>query len=106
MTIPEYTVAAIEENDEYLHRWYLGKDSGTADEGTVRDFLDAFLRDNNKNYNVARNKALKSIDVKIVPLSTFIAYNEKQKKKGGQVKFPRVMKAKPFKEWETFVQSI
>lgn len=106
LTIPEYTVAAIEENGDYLHRWYLGRDSGTAEEEDVKDFLDAFLRENNKNYNVARNKALKSIDVKIVPLSTFIDYNEKQKKKGGQVKFPRVMKAKPFKEWETFVQSI
>ncbi|WP_339903371.1 GH3 auxin-responsive promoter family protein [uncultured Cyclobacterium sp.] len=106
LTIPEYTVAAIEEDGDYLHRWYLGKDSGNAEEEEVKDFLDAFLRENNKNYNVARNKALKSIDVKIVPLTTFIDYNEKQKKKGGQVKFPRVMKSKPFKEWETFVQSI
>lgn len=105
LAIPEYTVAAIEENDEYLHRWYLGKDSGDADEAAVKDFLDAFLRENNKNYNVARNKALKSIDVKIVPVSTFIAYNEKQKRKGGQVKFPRVMKAEPFGKWEDFVKS-
>ena len=84
----------------------MGKDSGDADEAAVKDFLDAFLRENNKNYNVARNKALKSIDVKIVTVSTFIAYNEKQKKKGGQVKFPRVMKAEPFGKWEDFVKSI
>jgi len=106
LTIPEYTVAAIEENGEYLHRWYLGKDSGNADEASVKGFLDAFLRENNKNYNVARTKALKSIDVKIVPVATFIAYNEKEKKKGGQVKFPRVMKAEPFGKWEEFVRNL
>ncbi|WP_339924329.1 GH3 auxin-responsive promoter family protein [uncultured Cyclobacterium sp.] len=105
LTVPEYTVAAIEENGEYLHRWYLGKDSGNADENSVKEFLDTFLRENNKNYNVARSKALKSIDVKIVSVNTFIAYNEKEKKKGGQVKFPRVMKAEPFGQWEDFVKS-
>lgn len=104
LTIPEYTVAAIEENGSYLHRWYLGKNSGNADERSVRDFLDTFLREHNKNYNVARSKALKSIEVKIVPDNTFIAFSEKQKKKGGQTKFPRVMKAEPFGKWEEFVR--
>jgi hypothetical protein len=104
LTIPEYTVAAIEENGNYLHRWYLGKNSGNADERSVRDFLDGFLMENNKNYEVARSKALKSIEVKIVPDNIFIAFSESQKKKGGQTKFPRVMKAEPFEKWEEFVQ--
>lgn len=104
ITIPEYTVSAIQENGEYLHRWYLGKDSGEADEKEITAFLDQSLQENNKNYKVARNKALKSIEAKIIPAATFIAYNEKQKKKGGQVKFPRVMKEEAFGAWEDFVK--
>ncbi|NHE57337.1 GH3 family domain-containing protein [Cyclobacterium plantarum] len=104
IAIPEYTVSAVRENGEYMHRWYLGKDSGEADEEEITAFLDQNLQEKNKNYKVARNKALKSIEAKIIPAATFIAYNEKQKKKGGQVKFPRVMKEDVFGEWENFVK--
>ncbi len=103
LTISEYTVSAVQENGEYLHRWYLGKETGEGNKDKVREFLDQFLQENNKNYKVARNKALKSIEVEIIPAAAFIDYNEKQKKKGGQTKFPRVMKENTFSRWESFL---
>jgi len=102
VTVPEYTVAAIRENGEYIHRWYLGKDTGEVDEKAAAEFLDKYLQENNKNYKVARSKALKDVELRVVPSDTFYAYSEKQKKKGGQVKFPRVMKEEDFREWEDF----
>lgn len=51
---------------------------------------------------MARSKALKDVELRVVPSDTFYAYSEKQKKKGGQVKFPRVMKEEDFREWEEF----
>ncbi|MDN3690403.1 GH3 family domain-containing protein [Cyclobacterium jeungdonense] len=103
LTIPEYTVSAVQENGEYLHRWYLGKETGEAVKEEVKTFLDQFLQENNKNYKVARSKALRSIEVEIIPAAAFIDYNEKQKKKGGQTKFPRVMKESTFSKWESFL---
>lgn len=103
LTIPEYTVAAVKRNGEYIHHWYLGIEEGTADDVQVAQFLDNYLQENNKNYKVARHKALKDVKVTLIPAAQFFDYNEKQKKKGGQVKFPRVMKAEDFKEWEDFL---
>jgi len=106
LTIPEYTVAAIRENGEYIHRWYLGKDAGEADEEKVRDFIDDYLQENNKNYKVARSKALKGVELRLIKKTDFIDYNEKQNKKGGQTKFPRVMKEEAFREWEDFLKEM
>ncbi|MEX2511640.1 MAG: GH3 auxin-responsive promoter family protein [Cyclobacteriaceae bacterium] len=105
LIIPEYTVSAVQENGEYIHRWYLGKEEGEADADEVRNFLDEHLQNNNKNYKVARSKSLKGVDLHLIPASIFIDYNEKQKKKGGQTKFPRVMKEDSFKEWEEFLNN-
>lgn len=103
LTIPEYTVAAVQVDGEYIHHWYLGVEDGKADAPEVTDFLDQFLQENNKNYKVARNKALKNVKVSLISSDLFYAYNEKQKKKGGQVKFPRVMKEEDFQVWEDFL---
>ncbi len=104
VTIPEYTVAAVREDEkDYIHQWYIGLDDGSAEGSKVAEYLDKILQENNKNYKVARNKALKGVKVNVVPASKFYDYNEKKKKKGGQVKFPRVMKEEDFKEWEDFV---
>lgn len=102
VTIPEYTVSAIQENGVYIHRWYLGKDSGTVDEKAAAHFLDSTLQQLNKNYKVARSKALQAVEAIVVPANTFYAYSEKRKKKGGQIKFPRVMKEQDFRAWEAF----
>lgn len=104
LIVPEYTVAAVKENGEYIHHWYLGLEEGKAGEHAVAQFLDEYLQNNNKNYKVARSKALKNVKVSMVSADCFYDYNENQKKKGGQVKFPRVMKEAQFRDWEGFLQ--
>ncbi len=102
LEIPEFTLAATRINDEFHHHWYLG--TKTSVENTVlAETLDEVLKKANKNYKVARNKALKGIKVTTVPSSIFSEWSGTQKKKGGQVKMERVMSEEKFAEWEAFV---
>ncbi|MFP4091511.1 MAG: GH3 auxin-responsive promoter family protein [Cyclobacteriaceae bacterium] len=101
LRIPEFTVAAVKSGDDFKHHWYLGAE-GTAGEEEVASALDDHLQQANKNYKVARNKALKGIQVTLVKPDVFYNWNEKQKKKGGQVKMSRVMKEDEFSEWKAF----
>jgi hypothetical protein len=101
--ITEYTICAKRfEDGEFYHSWYLGTELN-AEEKEVADTLDTFLKDANKNYKVARSKALKGVKVKIIPQVKFYKWSDKNKKKGGQVKMERVMKEDKFAEWEEFV---
>lgn len=105
--VKEFTVAAISESDEYLHRWYLGVEGVVQeDEEQVADRLDEILQENNKNYKVARNKALKRVEVKLTSDKIFRKWTAETKQKGGQVKFPRVMKEKDFRAWEEYVTNL
>ncbi|TVQ12788.1 MAG: GH3 auxin-responsive promoter [Bacteroidetes bacterium] len=105
INVKEFTVAAILEEGDYLHRWYLGTDDDDPkDEKEIANLLDNILKDNNKNYKVARSKALKSVEVKVIPASLFQLWSEQTNQKGGQVKVARVMKEEDFKEWEAFVE--
>ncbi|GAB2791864.1 GH3 auxin-responsive promoter family protein [Rhabdobacter roseus] len=106
VAIKEFTVAAVrrESDGEYIHHWYLGCDD-PLDDARVAEVLDQALCDNNKNYKVARSKALKGVVTTVVPCQVFVDWNEATKHKGGQVKMPRVMKEEAFREWEAFVQN-
>ncbi|MCC5919533.1 MAG: GH3 auxin-responsive promoter family protein [Cyclobacteriaceae bacterium] len=102
--IKEFTVAAVEVDGEYIHRWYLGIDGelclSTAD---AASWIDEYLKEHNKNYNVARGKALKGVEVMQLPVDTFQKWTAETKQKGGQVKVPRVMNTKDVEEWEAFI---
>lgn len=102
--IPEFVVAAKRgEDGEYYHFWYLGtEDSGNAEE--LADSLDKALKEANKNYKVARSKALKGVKVNLVHPDAFHEWNAVNKKKGGQVKMEKVMKEEKFNEFEKFVE--
>lgn len=101
----EFTVAAVRRDDgEYINRWYLGCDESCAVAEDVAAMLDKALRASNKNYDVARSKALKGVEANIVSIDVFTRWNERTKKKGGQVKMPKVMKEEDFREFEAFVQ--
>ncbi len=105
LDVKEFTVAALLEEEEYLHRWYLGVEGETGeDEKKVARKLDEIIKENNKNYKVARSKALKSVEVKIISSELFREYMETTKQKGGQVKFAKVMKEEDFREWEKYVK--
>lgn len=102
--IKEFTVAATERKEGYIHQWYLGFDGDIpSNEGEIARQLDEILQKDNKNYKVARNKALKGIDVKAISAGLFRKWTEDTKQKGGQVKVVRVMKTKEFAKWESYI---
>lgn len=103
--IPEYTICAKRfEDGEFYHSWYLGVDDAL-DAEAVSEALDDFLKVANKNYKVARGKALKGVKVTLIDPAIFYEWNAANKKKGGQVKMERVMNEDKFQQWETFVSS-
>lgn len=104
--ISEYTICAKRcEDEEFYHCWYVASEDAL-DESLIADSLDTFLKEANKNYSVARSKALKGVKVKLIKPSVFHEWSGANKKKGGQVKMERVMKEDRFKEWETFVTDL
>ncbi len=102
MAIPEFVLSAVRINGEFYHHWYLGTDANV-DTLDLAIKLDHNLQKANKNYRVARSKALKGVKVSLVPPSMFAEWNGAQKKKGGQVKMERVMSEEKFAAWESFV---
>ena len=101
--IPEYTLCAKKYEDGFYHTWYLGT-TASKDSKELAEKLDASLKAANKNYKVARSKALKGVKVFTVEPDVFYNWNDRNKKKGGQVKMERVMNEDKFAEWEDFVQ--
>jgi len=100
--IPEFTIAATRIEGEFYHHWYLGTETSVS-ETEIAEALDKALQEANKNYKVARSKALKGVKVNCVPVETFANWSGDQKKKGGQVKMERVMSEEKFSEWKQFV---
>ncbi|SHJ54439.1 GH3 auxin-responsive promoter [Maribacter aquivivus] len=100
--IPEYTLCAKKYEDGFYHTWYLGTNA-TQDPKEIANKLDESLKAANKNYKVARSKALKGVKVFTINPDVFYDWNDSNKKKGGQVKMERVMKEEKFAEWEAFV---
>ncbi len=102
VTVPEFTVCAIRSGSFFAHKWYLGCDR-ILNVQQVREILDQQLKKVNADYATERNSIL-GLEVEIVPVSFFYAWQEKSGKIGGQNKFPRVMKEEPFSAWESFVR--
>jgi hypothetical protein len=71
---------------------------------SATDFLDKSLQEANKNYKVAREKALKGVRIKAVPADRIYAWLETRKKKGGQIKVPKVMKGEVMEELLAFLK--
>ena len=106
VSIPEFTLSAVKTEDEesFVHRWYLGvEDDKKLSEEEVAESLDETLKEANKSYRSARKKALSGVEVKVIPKDYFYDWAEQKKKKGGQMKTPRMMKEEQFKEWEEFI---
>jgi hypothetical protein len=104
LVIKEFIISAVRSDGEYINKWFLSCDK-KAEKLKVAELLDTTLRANNKNYNVARTRALKGVEVELIPEELFYKWSEETKKKGGQVKIPRVMKEEDFLEFEAFVQA-
>ncbi len=105
IAIPEFTVSAARINGQWNHVWHIGTNREGLDDRKLAEALDAFLKEVNKNYGVARSKALKGVVVRTIPVELFHEWNAINKKKGGQVKMERVMGEERFFEWKAFVDS-
>ena len=103
LSIPEYTVGAVLADGKYYHVWFLGVEGELPPEAEISEFLDLHLQDANLNYRSARHKALKGMKVHCVPLQKFYDYTEVTKKRGGQVKIPRVMNEEALREFAEFL---
>ncbi|TDN81583.1 GH3 auxin-responsive promoter [Salegentibacter sp. 24] len=101
--IPEFTLAAVRIDGEFHHHWYLGTEGDTSEE-KLTQALDESLKNANKNYKVARSKALKGVKVTKVHPDMFPEWNAANKKKGGQVKMEKVMDEEKFAKWEKFIK--
>src|SRR3954468_8001396 len=103
--VKEFTAATVLQNDEYFLKFVIGTDK-EIDEAKAAQLVDEELCNNNKNYKVARTKALKGVEVEIVPVEQFYNWSEEYKKLGGQAKIPRVMKEDAFNEFRNYVRQL
>jgi hypothetical protein len=104
--IKEYGVAAVRnEAGEYIHQWVLGLDAGELDPDSAREYLDRELQAANKNYGVARSKALRGVRVRVVPADRLYDWLASTKKKGGQIKMPKVMPAEKMQDLLTYLDA-
>jgi len=98
VAIKEYAVAALQdEKGEYYHQWVLGTED-ELDTETAAEYLDDLLKEFNKNYRVARGKALKYIKVQTADTQEIYDWIGAKKKKGGQIKVPKVMKSEKMED--------
>jgi len=98
ISINEYMVAAVKnENGEYFHQWVLVANDHPDSESLAED-LDIALKEANKNYAVARSKALKGVKVSFLTKEAYTDYLAQSKQKGGQVKTPKVMREERMKK--------
>jgi len=79
--VPEYTPCVKRIDDEFYRCWYLGTE-GEGDDSEIADVLNNFLKEANKNYKVARPKALKGDKVKTVGPNLLHEWSAMNKKKG------------------------
>ncbi len=102
--VDEFTVAAVaDENDDYYHEWVLGFEQVGPSNEALATLIDETLKENTKNYEVARRKALKGVKVYSVDKQRFYDWHAKDRKKGGQIKTKKVMKQEDFIEFKDFV---
>ncbi len=104
ISIPEFTLAAVQIDGEFYHHWYLGTEAKVNTQ-QITEALDEALKNANKNYAVARSKMLKGVLVSTVSPNMFHEWNALNKKKGGQVKMEKVMDEEKFAAWERFVKT-
>jgi len=105
MEVKEFTVATVLNEEEYKMKWFIGSNK-TVDNTEAAALIDAELCENNKNYKVARVKAVKGVEVEIIPVEHFYRWSEEVKKLGGQAKIPRVMKEEDFAEFGNYVKAL
>jgi hypothetical protein len=105
ITIREFTVMGFMQDDNrFVHRWFVGCDDAGADKNEIKAQLDQTLCQLNDDYEVERTSALKDVFVDVLPSETFIAYLKAKGKYGAMNKFPRVLKGAQMNDWLSYVE--
>ena len=102
ISIQEFSVAGVPYQNLFAHHWYVGTDD-VIDSHTLKESLDNHLKVLNDDYAVERSAALRDVIVDVLPVSKFYGYLESKGKKGGQNKFPRVLKNNQLEDWKKFL---
>jgi len=102
-SVNEYAVSAIKnEHGDYIHQWIVVSEDDI-DHNEFKELLDESLKAANNNYKVARSKALTDVRVKRISKSVYHDYLDQKKKKGGQIKTPKVMQQERMLEFLKFI---
>jgi len=105
MSVPEFTVAAVEADSFFAHQWFIGSPTPEAfDKKKIAQLLDEKLCSINADYQTERQSVLRDIRVQVLPLDLFYKWHRQQGKMGGQNKFPRVLKGKRLDAWLSFLR--
>lgn len=102
--IREFSVAAIQHDSMFAHKWYLGTDD-KLDPKQAKEYIDKHLKKLNDDYRVERIAAIKDVFVEVYPVEVFYDFMKQKGKMGGQNKFPRVLKKEKLGEWEEFLKA-
>ena len=102
ISIQEFSVAGVPYQNLFAHHWYVGTDD-SIDPIKLKESLDNHLKALNDDYAVERSAALRDVIVDVLPVEKFYSYMESKGKKGGQNKFPRVLKNNQFDDWKNFL---
>lgn len=102
VSVPEFTVAGVANNNYFSHHWYLACDD-MVDPEVLATRIDEQLKVLNDDYAVERKSALKDIRLTVLPESKFLEFMHSKGKMGGQHKFPRVLKGKMLEDWKHFL---
>ncbi|MCC6690066.1 MAG: GH3 auxin-responsive promoter family protein [Bacteroidia bacterium] len=100
--IKEFSVAGINHDSLFAHRWYIGVNE-KADARLIKEKIDEHLKILNDDYRVERIAALKDVFVELLPVQVFYDWMRENGKEGGQNKFPRVLKKEKLNNWETYL---
>jgi len=101
--IREFTVAGIEHDSLFAHKWYLGSDN-QIDPEIARTKIDEYLKVLNDDYRVERIEAVRDVFVETLPTKVFSDWMKIKGKEGGANKFPRVLKNNLHLEWEKYLK--
>lgn len=99
----EYTVIRQSLGSLFSHMWFIGTEN-KIDPGTVKKVLGDKLKLLNDDYRVERQHALTDIFVDLIPNDKFYEFLKIKGKKGGQTKFPGVLKGDVCDEWKKFIE--
>ncbi len=107
LSIPEYTVLGVKDEQFFAHKWYIACNDFNINKNIFINELDQQLKNLNDDYKTEREgNVLRNIQLKILPSKAFVDWFEQRNKLGGQSKFPRVLKGKLALEWEQFTSQL